>query len=1420
MGKSVKRGPWIMGVLALLGSLAPMAEARAGGGVVRGVVGTASDARPAAPAVAAVPPRVVLQRTWLGTLHGRFELTITFSEAVTGFVLSDIQVVNASAASALSGTGASYTVTMTTTANFEGIVTVTVPANVAVNAGGEGNVQQILTFDADTRSPTALKADVDGRDLVVTFSENLNETVVPSVNRFGVEVTRAGVTTRVDVSNVEIDRDDVELTLASRVRFGDVVALTYGDTGPNALRDLVGNQAAAFNQLSVRNTTDQTVVTVPGAPQDLIADPEGSTVIVLNWQPPASDGGDSVQGYVIEVSADGGTTWATLVRDTRSTVTRYRHQGLTAGLTRHYRVSAINANGTGATSNVARATTAEAYPGPPRALTARALGTSSIRLDWTAPRPGGAGAITGYRIEVSESASGRWTILEEDTRTRQTQFTHTGLSPGMQRYYRVFALNRAGRSDPSNVANATTDATVPGAPVGFRVVPSGIGGARELLLTWSRPVSDGGSRITGYRIEMSPTGVGGWTVVLARTDGAVTSYTHTGLLPGTTRFYRVAAVNAQGTGAYTRATQGTTRATAPAAPRNVRATPTGPSAVTVSWLEPFDNGGRPVTGYRIRFRSSLSAWVVIEANTGSAAKTYRHGGLSPNTTYFYQVAAVNDAGIGPWSGEASTRTTADVPGRPRSLAARASGTNAIVLTWSPPGNDGGARVTGYRLEVSSDAGSTWRLLRSNTGTTATSLTDGNLQPATTRHYRVFAINQRGIGPASNIASATTAATVPGAPRRVTASAEGTARIKLAWQAPARDGGADVAGYRIEARDDGGAWEGLVANTRSVSTSYVETGLAPATTRHYRVLAINRVGAGPASAVATATTDATVPDPPTGLVATASSPTQIDLTWTAPAYDGGAAIQGYRVEASESGTTWVAVAGNTGSTATSYAHTGLAPGSRRSYRISAINRAGAGTPSAVASAMTDDPVQRAGRLNTVVLPHVVAAMTSSSISAIGDRIDAVATGVGASRRLRAGGMEPLEAGALPTRGTGLARGLDGTPQSLAHFLGGTSFQLPLGAAAPQEAPRRRLTMWGGGDYHDLGQPAGSNLEWSGSLTSGHVGADAPVADRVLAGVAASHSRGAFDFTDKTGAGSVAGTYRTIMTSVNPYLAWLPDDFGTSLWATGGLGWGDVQIDDARAGMRTAPARLVAGGIGAAHQLASYGMAGVRLRAEGWAGRWRIDGSSETVDSVTLNLQRARLLLEWTQGFRMADRNEISFQLEGGVRYDNGDGANGAGMEVGGGIRYRNLAAGLTMEGRGRFLLSDLDGYEEWGVGGRIELQPGAADEGLSIRLMPSYGQAAGGVDQLWERGVAGAGAVREPVPAARARLDGEFGWGLPGHRGTPFGGVYLDGGGALVVRGGVRYDVAPGVGVRVEATRQDGVHPTRHALGLRGSVRLR
>ena len=125
---------------------------------------------------------------------------------------------------------------------------------------------------------------------------------------------------------------------------------------------------------SVAGTGRTTATSAPGAPTGLTATASGTTAINLSWSAPGSNGGSAITGYRIEVSSNGTSSWTNLVANTSNTTTTYAHTGLTAGATRHYRVSAINANGTGVPSNVANATTGATAPGAPTGLTATASG--------------------------------------------------------------------------------------------------------------------------------------------------------------------------------------------------------------------------------------------------------------------------------------------------------------------------------------------------------------------------------------------------------------------------------------------------------------------------------------------------------------------------------------------------------------------------------------------------------------------------------------------------------------------------------------------------------------------------------------------------------------------------------------------------------------------------------------------------------------------------------------------------------------------------------------------------------------------------------------------------------------------------------------------------------------------------------------
>ena len=128
-----------------------------------------------------------------------------------------------------------------------------------------------------------------------------------------------------------------------------------------SFRDQGGTDETVTSEEYPSSGTIGALNTVPDAPV-LSATAGGSTRINLFWTAPGSDGGSAITGYQIEVSSDG-SSFTTLVANTRITTTAYTHIGLGGGATRYYRVSAINTNGTGLPSNIADATTTAGQTG-------------------------------------------------------------------------------------------------------------------------------------------------------------------------------------------------------------------------------------------------------------------------------------------------------------------------------------------------------------------------------------------------------------------------------------------------------------------------------------------------------------------------------------------------------------------------------------------------------------------------------------------------------------------------------------------------------------------------------------------------------------------------------------------------------------------------------------------------------------------------------------------------------------------------------------------------------------------------------------------------------------------------------------------------------------------------------------------------
>ncbi len=612
----------------------------------------------------------------------------------------------------------------------------------------------------------------------------------------------------------------------------------------------------------VSATTD--AVSTPGAPTGLTAAASRLNSHVLTWTPPTDDGGAAITSYVVEESNTGTGTWSVLIPANRGNAVPRFSRPVSPGTITYYRVKAHNSVGTGPPSDAVRARAkVVTAPAAPTGLTATADGPSVIHLRWTAPSNTGGAAITGYRIESFWLGGGFWIDVTRNTQSTATTYMHTGLTANTKLYYRVSAINTAGTGGASSSVSATTTAaTAPAAPTELTATADG---QTAINLRWTAPINTGGAAIKGYQIESSPTGTGDtWTNLVDNTESTTTTYAHTGLSAGTTRHYRVSAINSVDSSPPSNVAMATTAAviTAPGAPTSLTAMADGQTIINLSWTAPESTGGTRITGYQIEVSpNGTSEWTDLADNTESTATTYSHTGLSAGTTRHYRVSAINNVDTSTPSNVAMATTAAVItaPGAPTSLNATASGQTTINLSWTAPTSTGGADITGYKIEVSTDGGGTFTQLVASHSTPPYAHT--GLSAATTRHYRVSAINSVNTGPVSNVATATTAdaatPTAPSAPTSLTATASGQTIINLRWTAPSSNGGGRITGYQIEVSPTGVAntWTNLVANTQSNATTYAHTGtgLSANTTRHYRVRAINSAGAGAASNIAKATT---------------------------------------------------------------------------------------------------------------------------------------------------------------------------------------------------------------------------------------------------------------------------------------------------------------------------------------------------------------------------------------------------------------------------------------------------------------------------------------------------------------------------------------------------------------------------------------
>ncbi|HEU4389440.1 MAG TPA: endo-1,4-beta-xylanase [Blastocatellia bacterium] len=207
----------------------------------------------------------------------------------------------------------------------------------------------------------------------------------------------------------------------------------------------------------------------------------------------------------------------------------------------------------------------------------------------------------------------------------------------------------------------TQQSQPPPAPTGLNAVA----GNGQVSLSWNAAPN-----ATSYNVKRSTVSGGPYTVIAGVTT---TSFTNTALANGTTFFYVVSALNANGESVNSAQVSATPRApTPPPAPTGLVAT-AGNGQVALTW-----NASSGATSYNVkRATTSGGPYTTIASNVSTTSFT--NSGLANGTTFFYVVSAVNAAGE---SGNSSQVSATPSQGTAGSMTVAATVSSSSNPWWS------------------------------------------------------------------------------------------------------------------------------------------------------------------------------------------------------------------------------------------------------------------------------------------------------------------------------------------------------------------------------------------------------------------------------------------------------------------------------------------------------------------------------------------------------------------------------------------------------------------------------------------------------------------------------------------------------------------------------------------------------------------
>lgn len=517
------------------------------------------------------------------------------------------------------------------------------------------------------------------------------------------------------------------LTLGKDYEFRVIAENMYGQSDP----------AVTSEPIRARHPFDPPGA--PGAPRGIETSEDS---ITIQWTKPRHDGGSPITGYVIEKRLISEDKWTkashALIPDLSLKVIN-----LIENHEYEFRVAAVNAAGQGPWSSASDGIVARAPPSAPkitsdlsiRDMVVIAGEEFKITVPYVAtPKPKEAWSINGDEISQDHR-------IKFETNDIASIFTNKSAKRNDSGSYTIKLTNSVGSDSASCRVLVVDKPQPPQGPLDISdITPD------NCSLAWRAPLDDGGSPITNYIVEkLDNNGI--W--VKASSFVRSTHYDVMGLEPNRKYSFRIRAENQYGVSEPLESGEPITAKypfTVPDPPSAPRVTDWDSTTIYLHWDKPNSDGGSRIQGYKLEYRDvahdahwqSASDYLVKDTHFDLYNMTSGH-------EYEFRVRAKNAAGFSKPSASSSKfklKGKFNVPSAPQNPKVVKVGKSYVDLTWEPPTNDGGSRITGYIVEKREIGSPLWTKANEYNVTT-TNYTALNLIERSDYEFRIYAVNAAG-----------------------------------------------------------------------------------------------------------------------------------------------------------------------------------------------------------------------------------------------------------------------------------------------------------------------------------------------------------------------------------------------------------------------------------------------------------------------------------------------------------------------------------------------------------------------------------------------------------------------------------------------------------------------------------------------------